>query len=251
MTINTLGYIHQAIEIVYITFLEISHDVRHFAKLTYWRITLLVTRDAQHVAFKKDGSDRLIIFIHGYLGDRKNFTYLAENLKDFGNQLFISYNSVQDLSASAKSIKQVIDHFLIENPRIRNIGIVSHSMGGLVANDLIYHQDPGRKYDFCITLGTPFKGTDVARMGFGVSASQMKPENLFIQTLWESIHKDPKTHHLTLAAEQDYIVRRHNEATAFLDCSTKKYIPTTHLGLLQHSLVLEEVKHWIHQYASH
>lgn len=57
------------------------------------------------------------------------------------------------------------------------IQIVGHSMGGIVASYAINHLDGAQYVDQLVTLGTPWRGTDMHIFGVGRIASEMAPSS--------------------------------------------------------------------------
>ena len=125
-----------------------------------------------------------VYFVHGYHGSNDQFTDLINQLFIWGtfagydDYFFHSY--LDDYSsvgnAHSASIEEFAvnfrDHLLNTHPAGTQIDIVSHSLGGIIARQMImadrdtmegYGVEIGR----VITLGTPNQGTPIADVGIG------------------------------------------------------------------------------------
>ena len=101
-----------------------------------------------------------------------------ENIFPFSAQPFTgSIEEIAELCVSR--IKRILDILADEK---KEIFLVGHSLGGLVAKYITENQDNfGLKVKKCITICTPHKGTKLAYFAFGKSAKQMVPNSEFVQ----------------------------------------------------------------------
>ncbi len=139
--------------------------------------------DVQHAM--KHPLESYVYFVHGYHGNNSQFLDLIDTLTLWGSfagydgyyfySYFDDYSSVN--VAHGASIEEYAinfrNHLLYEHPRGTQIDIVAHSMGGLIARQMLmterqtlesYGVEVGR----VITLGTPHLGTRVADYGLGM-----------------------------------------------------------------------------------
>jgi len=117
-----------------------------------------------------------IVFVHGYTQNRVDFLYLARALgrQGFGPLYAINYPWFASIPSNAKRLARFIDEVGAEtgNP---SVDLVCHSMGGLIALEMIRNQDKSAvKVRKCVTLATPHAG--VAWRGqllFGAGAKSL------------------------------------------------------------------------------
>jgi len=105
-----------------------------------------------------------IVFVHGYTQNRIDFLYLAHTLgrQGFGPLYAINYPWFASIPSNAKRLARFVDKVCIEtgDPRV---DLVCHSMGGLVALEMIRNQGENKadgvmKVRKCVTLATPHAG---------------------------------------------------------------------------------------------
>ncbi len=101
---------------------------------------------------------RKVVVLHGLYMSGLVMHPLCRRLEKQGYKILnLSYNT---LSPDLEAICQHIDHFIGDHPT----AFVCHSMGGLVARRYLQQQRPASRWvDQVITLGTPHKGSYLAR----------------------------------------------------------------------------------------
>lgn len=150
----------------------------------------------------QDPNQVSILLIHGYLYRSGGWAYIRYHLRRAGHHNIYSLNlgspfqSIEDYSQKVKE--------QIERMGAKEIILIGHSMGGLIAT---YYDcavaKPG-SIKQVITLGSPLEGTSLAVIGFGKCASQMKPHSSFLKSL--STHHS-ETPYLHIASDTDWIIR--------------------------------------------
>ena len=122
-----------------------------------------------------------------------------ENIFPFSAQPFTgSIEEIAELCVSR--IKRILDILADEK---KEIFLVGHSLGGLVAKYITENQDNfGLKVKKCITICTPHKGTKLAYFAFGKSAKQMVPNSEFIQKYSDVSDKNS---YFCMVAEEDQL----------------------------------------------
>ena len=134
---------------------------------------------------KQRGGERLVLLVHGYLCNRGLWSWVRPRLQREG-LLVVTVNlepPFAGIDQLAESLHRHIDA-LSEKTGVREIVLVTHSMGGLVARACLkrYGRGPVAKL---ITLGCPHHGTRLAHFGFGQSAREMEIGSPWLQTLAE------------------------------------------------------------------
>jgi len=104
--------------------------------------------------------------------------------RDLGySPVYLTYNTGLHISTNGRALAMMIDALLAAWPcPVDEIALLGHSMGGLVAR--AYLQSHGEvRVARLVTLGTPHQGSELARIGFGANARQMRPHSAWLQAL--------------------------------------------------------------------
>lgn len=126
----------------------------------------------------------------------------------------------------------------IQDLNYREIVFVGHSMGGLVARQLVAQHDYSPTA--IVTLGTPHKGAKLSSLLNGISESmiQMNPGSEFLKELDAATHEVPV---LSITGSLDFVVPKQN-----LDWAESVEVPkVTHLGLVASKRVFYEAWSWL------
>lgn len=127
------------------------------------------------------GSDRLsraaarppLLLIHGYQCNRGFWFWLRPHLEAAG--WIVATHNLEpvwaDIDSYAEGIDRRIDEVLAACCA-RQVILVAHSMGGLVARAYLRRHGAG-KVACMVTLGSPHQGTRLAHLGLGRNARQM------------------------------------------------------------------------------
>ena len=124
-----------------------------------------------------------VLLVHGYGCSRASWWWLRRRLCAAGWRVATInlepvYTSIDNYVAP---LARRIDEVLAQSAAPRLI-LVGHSMGGLVAR--AYLQRYGAdKVARLVTLGTPHRGSELARFGCGQNARQMQPGSDWLQAL--------------------------------------------------------------------
>jgi pimeloyl-ACP methyl ester carboxylesterase len=129
--------------------------------------------DALRAAFPT-ASDHVVVFVHGLMGTELHWqlgasgaggSYGARLESDLGcTPVYIRYNSGRHISQNGRSIAALLEELAGAWPvRLRQLDLVGHSMGGLVARSAAHHaSQAGHDWpaltDHLVTLGTPHLG---------------------------------------------------------------------------------------------
>ncbi len=139
--------------------------------------------DRRHAAGQ---GKRLVVLVHGYCCNRGLWWWFARELRKGG----VSIAGVDlepplaGIDVLAAGLAKRIDALAAESGPAK-IVLVAHSMGGLVARACLRRYGAGR-VEKLITLGTPHSGTELARLGLGSNARQMRPGCAWIRQLNET-----------------------------------------------------------------
>jgi len=139
------------------------------------------------------GPDRLrpsphrppVLLVHGYGCSRAAWWWLRRRVEAQGwTVATINLEPIYaDIEHYVDPLAQRIEEVLEATGAGRLI-LVGHSMGGLVARAYVrrYGAD---KVCRVVTLGTPYGGSELARIGFGINGRQMVPGNEWLTRLSE------------------------------------------------------------------
>jgi pimeloyl-ACP methyl ester carboxylesterase len=133
----------------------------------------------------------VVVLLHGWAGWSRMLLSLEQHLAArLGRRVVRAQvgRGLDCIRSCAKRANAAIDR-LAAGGRLETVDIVGHSMGGLVATELLKSLDRGRRIRSVITLGTPHRGSPLARLGarllrgWSGSLEQMLPEADFLRAL--------------------------------------------------------------------
>ena len=179
-----------------------------------------------------------IIAMNGYMGTASNLDYQMQILHANGCGPIYPLNmksfvSIQD------NVKQ-LSNFVKEH-KLEKMAFLAHSKGGLVAT--AYAMDGNEsKVAFIASLGTPFKGTSLAKRAIGPDAGQMWPGSIFLEKLHADIKKAQTTQFLFISSSLDGFVSKES-AVPFEGGLCQSFIlpDVGHLGYVCSSAVGKKV----------
>ncbi|MCL4478609.1 MAG: alpha/beta fold hydrolase [Deltaproteobacteria bacterium] len=130
-----------------------------------------------------------IILVHGYTMNRACFLLIhirlfMDGFRVFTVNLYPPFKRIESLS---ELLADKVDE-IAEKTGEREVYIIGHSMGGLVAR---YYSSSPRgmsRVKKIITIATPHNGTRTAALGIGMNANEMKPGAAFLETLQTRHH---------------------------------------------------------------
>lgn len=143
-----------------------------------------------------------ILLIHGYIYRSGGWSYIHYHLKKAGYQNIYTLNlgsPLQSIDDYALKVKQ-----LIEQIGSKEIILIGHSMGGLIAvyYDHTYAQPGSIKQ--VITLGSPLEGTEMGVLGLGDCAKEMRVGSNLLKNLSEYVSSTPYLH---MGSKTDLLIR--------------------------------------------
>lgn len=104
-----------------------------------------------------EGEGRPVIFVHGYFQNRIDFLYLAKEMRaaGFGPLYGFNYPWFLSVRANAKRLSAFIQR-VCEERKCDAVDLVCHSLGGLVAVEVLQHEAP--RVHACVTIASPHGG---------------------------------------------------------------------------------------------
>lgn len=178
------------------------------------RLHNLVIRDRTHNSGKTP-----VVLLYGFFSSRRTLTYLELYLESKGYEV-INFNlgglfgvfSTNSILESAEIVDKKLKR-LCELYDIKNINIIAHSKGGLVAFWWLIKFKGHRYCDKLITLGTPFNGSYFTWLAILTPISllfkdvwDMRPGSLFLQQL-QAIHLPASLKLYNFYSDFDFVSR--------------------------------------------
>ena len=126
-----------------------------------------------------------VLLVHGYGCNRGAWWRLRRRLEGAGRcvatvDLEPIYGSIDDY---VEPLRRRIESVCSETGA-RQVILVSHSMGGLACRSYLARHGTARVAKL-VTLGTPHRGSEIARIGRGRNARQMEPGSPWLAALGE------------------------------------------------------------------
>jgi len=142
----------------------------------YVRLLLAHHRDrAGRVAPRlKHGATEAVLLIPGFLGPSSVMRPLELRFELSGMAAFtfdLGFYSTLPFTKIKERLANLVATVCADNPSLQRLSIVAHSMGGLIAEQLIAEGAFNGLATKLVTLGSPFGGTWAALMGCPISLS--------------------------------------------------------------------------------
>jgi pimeloyl-ACP methyl ester carboxylesterase len=132
---------------------------------------------------------KTIIFIHGVLGNSREYQPLINFLKKNGNFSFYGFNYEERYgNISITELAKKFDVF-IKNLNKKNITIIGLSQGGIIASYWLEFLGGNKFCGKCVTICSPFYGTYLAYIIKSPGARELNPKSTFLKKLREKIKK--------------------------------------------------------------
>jgi pimeloyl-ACP methyl ester carboxylesterase len=134
-----------------------------------------------------DPRERLVVFLHGLMGTEFYWQWGAAHAGDtYGARLasdldctpiYVRYNSGLHVSENGRAVAELMERIVEEWPmRVREIALVGHSMGGLVARSACHQGSEGAQLwtelvRHVVSLGTPHLGAPLEQGAHAAAAA--------------------------------------------------------------------------------
>jgi pimeloyl-ACP methyl ester carboxylesterase len=185
------------------------------------------------------------VLLHGFASTPHTLALVARHVRVHLNRPLLRPNLGLGFGDLARAAERV--HAAIAASGAREVDVVGHSLGGLVASYLLKRLDRGRRVRRVVTLGTPHMGAPLAWLGaaatLGLSRSmrQLRPGSAFLAEL-AAAPVPARSELIALVGEADAMVP---ERFARLDRAPRQHsivlAGLDHMRLIFHPAALDQV----------
>lgn len=209
-----------------------------------------ISKDQKQIRNRYSPSAIPVLFVHGYLHNQMAWFWFTRYLRQkteigplYSVNLFPPFASIITL---AKQLKNKINDIKIETNASQVI-LIGHSMGGIVCSYFCEYLAKPNEVAMIITLGSPFKGTRIAKLGFGQNAKEMRPNSSFLTELGERIQNSKIPYHSIASKIDNMIIPWQSALLSDEPPIRKQFILEDHghLRLLTSLLIINKVAEWI------
>lgn len=145
-------------------------------ELAYWQTAEFTKRYGVGVSFLEpyDAKKTPVLFVHGARGHPSEFTTFIKALDHSRFQAWVlSYPSGASLSFNSSMVQEMLET-LWSRHHFDSLHVVAHSMGGLLARDVVTQlasSPTGRYVNTLVTFSTPWGGVAAAKYGVEAAPS--------------------------------------------------------------------------------
>jgi triacylglycerol lipase len=129
------------------------------------------------------GNDLPVLLVHGYTCNRGAWWWMRRRLEKAG--LCVATVNLEPMYASiddyVDGLRQRIEE-VCRDTGAQRLTLVAHSMGGLACRAYLARHGAGRVAQV-MTLGTPHRGSEIARIALGRNGRQMEPDSPWLKAL--------------------------------------------------------------------
>ena len=181
-----------------------------------------------------------VVLLHGWGGWTRQLLSLEQRLqRRLGRRVVrVQFGRGLDcIRACAERAHEAIQRMARERG-LETVDLVGHSMGGLVATELLKSRDRGRRVRAVVTLGAPHRGSPLARLGarmlgaWGGSLGQMLPESPFLRELLARPLPDGSALHSVAGTADLLVPPRYAELPRRAGYHNVVLLGTDHFGLV-------------------
>jgi pimeloyl-ACP methyl ester carboxylesterase len=163
----------------------------------------------KNTAFATTNGKLPVMLVQGYAEPSWYFMYgIYNNLKDNGWEAIYPVNlfpNITDIKEQAAIIASKIEQVKKEQG-VNKVDYVSHSMGGLIGRYYIQNLDGGKSVQNFVSIATPHYGTNIAFLGIGEGAKQMRPGSEFMTKLNSGNYMYPGIKYTSIWTKTDEII---------------------------------------------
>ena len=188
-------------------------------------------------------NDLHVVFIHGYLHNNSGWEFHREKLEEsmkahtYAPNLGTPFQSIAEKAAKVDSLV----HEIFEKTGSRNIVLVGHSLGGVVASHASTYLNQDKLIQKVITLASPLRGTPKYHYAFGECIEEINPDCISVKNLVSRIEKNKSVGYYNVGCIYDLMVPYEY---ALVGSNSKKHMVTDNEGHLS-TLFSDDVAEFI------
>lgn len=225
------------------------HTVRSaFLEFLAFAFCYLMLPFYKELKWKKHRSKKGLILVHGYFNNALVLWYHGRQLKKagFGPIWAINLGSpFLNIEKYAQRLKKKIDS-MQKKFNLDEVVLIGHSMGGLVSAYYALHLNDQDLVKQVISLGTPFKGTKVAKVGLGKCAKEMEFGSPFLENFLKDLANQNKIRIDQVATSFDQIVVPYTSSLLGKELGSKYVLEDLgHASLLFSKRVNAKIISWL------
>jgi triacylglycerol esterase/lipase EstA (alpha/beta hydrolase family) len=147
-----------------------------------------------------------VILLHGLFQNRSCLLPLAWYLRRAGFDCVVSINTPawHDLAALTERVRCTVAQVRTATGAVQ-VHLVGHSMGGITARAFLQRQDGAAKVAGCVTLGSPHRGSRLARLAVSRLGRSLLPGSEFLTRL-NAAPLPKQTHFTAIYSRHDNII---------------------------------------------
>ncbi len=190
------------------------------------------------------GGRRGVVLVHGFFCNRGLWNPWMRTLRADGRP-FIAIN-LEPLFGSIDRYPLLIDAAVarVEGATGQTVVVVGHSMGGVAIRAWLDRSSADARVHRVITIGSPHRGTWLARFGHTLNGRQMRPRSPWLRQLASREPAKRYARFTCFFSHCDNIVFPAGNAT--LPGAENVHLPgTAHVDMAFHPQVLETVRAWL------
>lgn len=198
-----------------------------------------------------DSKKKPVLFVHGYDGSPRDFSYLVARLDRSRFQAWVyNYPSGVRLAALAAHLESSLSQLQLRY-RFGCISIVAHSMGGLVARGFLLRNAKAERPQCVptfVSISTPWAGSRAAAIGARWAPElvstwrDIAPGSPYLQSLFAVPFPDDTQYYLLFTSEDRTVaVASQLGASIVQDAAQVIGYDATHVGVLREAAVAREL----------
>ncbi len=194
------------------------------------------------------GSGTPLLLVHGYLHPSAVWIHLMHRLQKAGFGPIYTLKMGNPFDSIAEYAERLSEKaFQIFNEtKNPNLILIGHSMGGLVSAYYATKLDEKDLVTHVITIGSPLKGTDVAKIGIGKCTNEMTFHSDFTEELVKEMQKEKKVKFFHIGSKTDQLVIPYTSSFVIEEPSRSLLLEGVgHIGLLFSRKVAKKIMEWL------
>lgn len=196
---------------------------------------------------KQDG--RPILLVHGYCNTSSVWIYIQWKLiqSRIGPVFVLNLRHPFDsIRKHVQTLSYKVDQIEKETGS-KEIILIGHSMGGIISTLYATEKAPAHKIIDVITIGSPLRGTHLAKLGLGKDAREMEMHSPLLQEMQKRVQLNKSIRFYHIASKTDTLVMPYQSSWIEGRMHKKRiFSGIGHVGLLYSPRVCSQILDWIY-----